>query len=183
MSSDVLLPLAIFFVLGLPIAVLLWRVLVVGGELRREAQSGRSAIELARRADISLAELADVVDDLRRHKAPPEACGPSLAASAEALRRYALEAAAVDRRVAHGPGAGLVDEIGRAQRAVELIEYGRGLMLDTRGDATAEGETSVKRGYINLLHARDAIRGRAQEMAADAAARHEPDPRWPNRTR
>ena len=183
MSSDVLLPLAVFFVLGLPIAVLLWRVLVVGGELRREAQGGRSAIELARRVDISLAELADVVDAVRRRSAGPEVCGASLAASAEALRRYALEAEVVDRRVARVAADGLVEEIGRAQRAVELIERGCQLMLEPRSEGFSEGETSVKRGYINLLHARDAVRNRAQEIAAAATARHEPDPRWPNQHR
>ena len=42
--------------------------------------------------------------------------------AAEALRRYALEAEVVDRRVARVAADGLVEEIGRAQRAMELIE-------------------------------------------------------------
>ena len=34
MSTEVLLPLVVFFALGVPILLLLWRVFVVGGELR-----------------------------------------------------------------------------------------------------------------------------------------------------
>lgn len=183
MSTEVLLPLAISFALGVPIVVLLWRVFVVGGELRRDAQYGRAAVELATRADFSLAELAAVVDDLRRRRAAPEVTGPSLAACLEALRQYAQEAATVDKRVAHAASGGLVVEFERAQRAVELVDYGRQLMLDARADQIAEGETSVKRGYLNLLHARDAIRTRADEMASAAAAPREPDGRGRARNR
>ena len=35
-------------------------------------------------------------------------------------------------------------------------------------DGLAEGETSVKRGYLNMLHARDAIRARGEAIAAAA---------------
>lgn len=181
-STEVLLPLLIFFALGVPIAVLLWRIFVVGGELRRDAQYGRAAVELARRADISLAELAAVVDDLRRRKATPEVSGAALGAAAEALRRYAQEAEVVDKRVAHPAGGGLLVEFERAQRAVELIEHGRQQMMDARATQTSEGETSVKRGYLNLLHASDAIRIRAEEMAIVAAAPRRADPPQRHRT-
>jgi hypothetical protein len=175
--TSVLLPLIVFFALGLPILVLLWRVFVVGGELRRDAQHGRAAMSIARRADVSLAELTDVVDDLRRRRAGPEASAASLRASADALRRYSLEAESVDRHVPHGDGAGLRAEFERAERAVELIEYGRQLMLDPSGDRGGEGETAVKRGYLNLVHSRDAIHSRAQEIAVVAAAPKGKDPR------
>ncbi len=170
MSTDVLLPIVAFFALGVPILLLLWRVFVVGGELRREAAQGRAALDIARRADTSLRELSAIVDDLRRRKAGPEESAASLGACAEALRRYAAEADVVDRHVPHMAGAGLRAEIERAQRAVDLIEFGRGLMVDADGEQVAEGETSIKRGYLNLLHARDAIRARAEEMAAAARA-------------
>ncbi len=67
-------------------------------------------------------------------------------------------------------GAGLGAEIERAQRAVDLIEHGRLLMLGASAGGVAEGETAVKRGYLNLLHAREAIRARADEIAAAAAS-------------
>ena len=169
MSTDTLLRLAIFFALGVPLVLILWKVFVVGGELRRDAQHGRAAVDLARRADMSLAELSAVVDALRRRKTGPEASEAALRASAEALQWYANEAEVVDKETV-GPGAaGLSAEIERARRAVALIEYGRERMLDSTSDRLAEGETSVKRGYLNLLHARDSIRARADEIAAASA--------------
>lgn len=164
--SDVLLPLAVAFALGVPIALVLWRVFVVGGDLRRDAQLGLMAVDIVRRTDLSLDEFSRAVDDLRRRKADPEATGTSLRACAEALRRYAHEAAMVDKYVASAEGGGLAAEIERAQRAVELIEHGRQLMLEARLEGLAEGETSVKRGYLNMLHARDAIRAKGEAIAA-----------------
>jgi hypothetical protein len=178
-TTDVLLPLAIFFALGVPIVALLWRVFVVGGELRRDAQYGRAALDLARRADVSLAELGAVVDDLRRRKAGPDASAASVGACAEALRRYAVEADVVDKQVPDPSGAGMRIEIERAQRAVELIEHGRQLMLEPAAESIAEGETTVKRGYLNLTHARDAIRTRGAEIAARATAPGPEEPRGP----
>ncbi len=183
MSSSVFVPLIVFFALALPILFLLWRVLVVGGELRRDAAHGRTALDIARRVDISLAELADLIDELRRRKADPDASADSLRAAAEALRHYAREAEQVDKRVIRLPGSPTFgSEIERAQRAVDLIEHGRALMLDVKEDRFAEGETSVKRGYLNLLHARDALKARARQIADEASkpAHRVPKPRSGN---
>jgi len=171
MSSNVLLPLIVFFALALPILFLLWRVFVVGGELRRDAAYGRAALDIARRVDVSLAELGELIDELRRRTADPEACVDSLRAAADALRRYSHEAEQVDRHTPRAPGARtFASEIERAQRAVDLIEHGRTLMLDPKEEGRGEGETSVKRGYLNLLHAREAVKTRAREIA-DAASK------------
>lgn len=166
MSSEVLLPLAVAFAIGVPIVLVLWRVFVVGGDLRRDAQLGRIAVDIVRRIDLSLEELSVVVDDLRRRKADPEATEASIRACSEALRRYAQEASVVDKYVTAREGGGLRTEIERAERAVDLIEHGRQLMLNGRGEGIGEGETSVKRGYLNLLHARDAIRAKGEAIAA-----------------
>jgi hypothetical protein len=178
-SSSVLLPLVICAALGVPIFALLWRIFVVGGELRREAQHERAARDIARRVDVSLTELLAVVDDLRRHKAGPEVSDASMKASAEALRRYGLEAEVVQKR--GGDSVALTAEIERAQRAVDLIEHGRTLMLEPGPEMSAEGESNVKRGYLNLLHAREAIRAKSEEIAAAATAPPGTDPRWLHR--
>jgi hypothetical protein len=182
-SIDVLLPLAIFFILGLPILLLVWRIFFVGSQLRREAQRGRAALDLARRLDSSLAELSTAVDELRRHRAGPEASEASLRAAAQALPRYLLEAAALDKQIGAAEQGGLRAEIERAQRAVELIEHGREQMLTTRDGRIGEGETAVKRGYLNLIHAREAIWARANEIAAAATAPKAADPSWRGRNR
>lgn len=169
MSFGVLLPLLAFFALGVPIVVLLWRVLVVGGELRREAQHGGAARDIARRAAASLSELAEAVDALRRGKAQPDELARPIAEASDALRRCAVDAALVDKdadRDGHAAVGSLVEVIGRAERAVELVEHGRGLMLTGAVDLVDEGETAVKRGYLNLLHARDAIKATADDLAA-----------------
>lgn len=168
MSPGVLLPLAISIALAVPIALVLWRVLVVGGDLRREAQLGRLAMDIAHRTDLSLEELSAVVDQLRRHKAEPEASAESIHAALDALQRYAQEAAVVDKHVAARGGDGLQAEIDRAQRAVALIEHGRQLLIRGGSVGLAEGETSVKRGYLNLLHARDAIKAKGEAILAAA---------------
>lgn len=186
MSSSVLLPLLICAALGLPIFALVWRVFVVGGELRREAQHARAARDIARRADLSLGELSEVVDELRRRKASPESIAASMTASTEALGRYAAEAEVVDKHAArdgHAEIGSLKAEIERAQRAVDLIEHGRERMLEGVVEGVAEGETEVKRGYLNLLHAREAIRERGDQIAAASATPPGTDPRWRIRRR
>jgi hypothetical protein len=171
MTVGVLVPLIVFFAMGVVVVYVLWRVMVVGGELRRTAQQGRAAADIAHRAVTSLSELCEIIDDLRRGKSGPESGAPSLRASTEALRRYTQEAQAIDRR---GPddklGTGLVAEIERAQRAVALVEHGRQLMLDRAVDRISEGETSIKRGYLNLVHAREAIRARGEQLAREAGS-------------
>ncbi|HJX67760.1 MAG TPA: hypothetical protein VJ258_03425 [Candidatus Limnocylindrales bacterium] len=171
MSVGVMIPLIIFFVMGLAVVYVLWRVMVVGGELRRTAQRERAAADIAHRAVTSLLELCEIVDDLRRRKSEPESGAPSLRASTDALRRYAQEAQAVDLGGQDDElGTGLVAEIERAQRAVALVEHGRELMLGRTVDRVSEGETSIKRGYLNLVHAREAIRARGEQLAREAGS-------------
>lgn len=171
MPVGVMVPLIIFFAMGVAVAYVLWRVMVVGGELRRTAQRERAAADIAHRAVTSLLELCEIVDDLRRRKSEPEAGAPSLRASTDALRRYAQEAQAVDVGSPDDElGTGLVTELERAQRAVALVEHGRQLMLDRTIDRVSEGETSIKRGYLNLVHAREAIRARGEQLAREAGS-------------
>jgi hypothetical protein len=169
MTEGVLLPLAVFFTMAVVVAWVLWRVMVVGGEARRNTQQARAAMDLAHRAETSLGELAAIIDDLRRRKTGPETGEASMRAAVDGLRLYVQEAEAIARRGSDQRGVvGLAVEIERAQRAVDLIEHGRQMMLDVTTDHTGEGETSVKRGYLNLVHAREAIRTRGEEIAREA---------------
>ena len=115
MSSGVLLPLIVFFALALPILFVLWRVFVVGGELRRDAAQGRAALDIARRVDLSLAELGALIDELRRRKSDPQVSAESLQAAADALRQYVREAEQVDKHTVRAAGTPtFVSEIERA---------------------------------------------------------------------
>ncbi|MGZ6267084.1 MAG: hypothetical protein ACXWM8_04980 [Candidatus Limnocylindrales bacterium] len=178
MTSGVLAPLLVFFAMGIVVALLIWRVVVVGGQLRRSAQQERAAADIARRAVTSLTELCAIVDDLRRRKSGPESGAPSLHASTDALRRYAQEAQVIaEKGPRHDAGSSLLAEIERAQRAVALIEHGRQMMLDMTVDRVGEGETSIKRGYLNLVHAKEAIRTRGEQLAREASG----EAAWPVR--
>jgi len=166
-DAGVIVPLAVFFAVSLAVAYLVWRVVVVGGQLRREAQSQRMAVLIAHRADLSVSELAELVDEVRRRKIGPDEAQPGLRASADTMRRFSLEVSSL------GPGgiapafaAGLVAEIDRTGRAIELIVHGAEMLAETAFERHGEGETAIKRGYLNLLHAREAIRTCGDEIAA-----------------
>jgi hypothetical protein len=166
-DAGVVVPLAVFFVAGLAVAYLVWRVVLVGGQLRREAQSQRATVLLARRADMSVSELASLVDEVRRRKMDPQEARPSLRASAQTMRRFSVEISSLGSGDAPPAfAAGLVAELDRTERAIELIEHGAEMLSESSFERHSEGETAIKRGYLNLLHAREAIRACGDEIAA-----------------
>ena len=77
----------------------------------------------------------------------------------ETLAGLRVEADALAPPAALAPfQARIADEIDRASRAVEVVQHGCALLAATSGrPREMEGETSVKRGYLNLLHAREAL--------------------------
>jgi hypothetical protein len=51
-----------------------------------------------------------------------------------------------------------------------MIEHGRSIQTSVRaGGRELEAQTSIKRGYLNVLHAREAIARQAQAAAALSA--------------
>lgn len=150
-----------------------------GGALYRTriAEGFRSSTgDLSRRVNLSLGELATVIDLLRRREADIESVRPSLAAGQDAALRYAAEARALS-----GPPSTLVDqarmveELERVERALAMVDHGCVLALDgPRVARGAEADTAIKRGYLNLLHAREsftehaAAAMRAAEVASPA---------------
>ena len=56
-----------------------------------------------------------------------------------------------------------------------MIEHGRSIQTAARsGGRELEAQTSIKRGYLNILHAREAI-ARQRQAAADLAVGDGPD--------
>ena len=135
----------------------------------RVAETFRVDIEdLARRVEVSLSAVSDRIDIVRRGAAPAETIGPNLGAALDAVERYAAEA-----RTLHGPReasrarAGLIAEVERAGRALQMVEHGVAVRArGRRGEAGPEAETAIKRGYLNLLHAREAIARHALDAIA-----------------
>jgi hypothetical protein len=132
----------------------------------RVAETFRVDVEdLARRVEVSLAAVSDRIDVVRRGAAPAESIGPNLIAALDAVERYSSEAQKLHApREAGRAHSGMLAEIDRAGRALSMVEHGvvvksRG----RRGEAGPEAETAIKRGYLNLLHAREAIARHALE--------------------
>ncbi|MEW5991443.1 MAG: hypothetical protein AB1736_08895 [Chloroflexota bacterium] len=141
----------------------------------REAEGFRGGVaDLARRVETSLGDVSVLIDGVRRRDAEPDTIRDSLAAARDAVERYAEEArelAAPHIAVPHRDA--IVYELERAGRALELVNhgcilYGTGRRLE-RG---TEADTAVKRGYLNLIHARESIVEQAKlavERAEDAS--------------
>jgi hypothetical protein len=130
--------------------------------------------DLARRAERGLARISERVDEVRRgartgaeiaaELAQAKVDTDGLVAKGRQLRAPA-EAAAI--------ATGIVAELERAGRAIEMIDHGCRLVgVGSRRDQNPEAQTSIKRGYLNLLHAREAI----AEQASAAATMRIPGP-------
>jgi hypothetical protein len=162
------LPVAGFVALAALFAIVLRR----AGRLvarTRELQGFQSAIhDLDARIGQSLDGAARRIDAVRRQQLAAEGIGETLAAASEAVDRYADEA-----RALKGPpeasaiGREIVAELARAGRALDMVDHGVTILASVRrGSRELEAQTSIKRGYLNLIHARDAI-GRHAARVAD----------------
>jgi len=124
----------------------------------------RQVRDLAGRIERSLGEICARVDELRRGQLGADALADDLSASLDAVGRYADEARGLRpptdaRRIRDE----IVGELERAARALEMIEHGRSIQASARsGGREVEAQTSIKRGYLNVLHAREAINHQAE---------------------
>jgi hypothetical protein len=131
--------------------------------------------DIARRAEDTLGPISELVDAVRRGMRPGEEISGDLARAMAAAAASAAEA----RRLQPPPEgaailAGMVESLERAERALEMIDHGCQLTeAGSRREHDPEAQTAIKRGYLNLLHARDAI----AEHVAGAANLPIPGPR------
>ncbi len=141
----------------------------------RELQQFKAAVkDLTFRADTLLGAAADQIDAVRHQQAGPEAIGQTVTDATETLERYGDEA-----RTWSGPRRAqairddLIGELERAIRALGMVEHGTNMLASARrGARDLEAQTSIKRGYLNLIHAREAIARhavRAEDLAVDDA--------------
>lgn len=161
----VLLPLGAFVVVALVTVAVGRRFARALTETREAYLFRRRVADLAARIDASLAGAVERVDQVRRHEIEAAEIEATIEAARDAVRRYAAEADALG-----GPAAvvvyrrALVQALERAERALDFVEHGCAILAaGSRGGRTLEGETSIKRGYLNLVHAREAITRHAAE--------------------
>lgn len=135
----------------------------------------RSVADLARRVDESLDGAASRIDAVRRHSADADSIAEVLTASKGAVERYLDEAKGLGGPTGSAPiREAIVSELERAARALDSVEHGCAILVEVRsGGRQLEAETAIKRGYLNVLHAREAILRSAvdAEDLADGEAR------------
>jgi hypothetical protein len=135
----------------------------------RELQRFRRAVEdLALRADNLLGTAVSQIDAVRHSQAGPEAIGQTVTEATEALQRFGEEARGWSGpRTAQPIRDDLVAELERAIRALGMVEHGANILASARrGARDLEAQTSIKRGYLNLIHAREAIARHAMRAEA-----------------
>jgi hypothetical protein len=155
----VLLPVAAFVALAAGVLVVLRRAGRIVARTR-EVEHFRSAVrDLTTRIDQSLEGAVGRIDAVRRGQMGADTIGPTIEAATDAVTRYADEA-----RALKGPIAGIpirdaiVEDLERAQRALGMVDHGAKILAQVRRRGRElEAQTSIKRGYLNLVHAREAI--------------------------
>ncbi len=167
----------------LPLWALLWfAVLVALGALFAKTYRGMSTLTTRTRDLEDLQEAVDSIDRrfgaasqpllrgldaARRHAGDPAGL-PGLVTEAQlVIDELTGETMALAAPEGLAPVvAAMTGDLERAGRAVMLVEHGLGMMTNTSIGRDLEAQTSLKRGALNLRHARDAFAERARRVAA-----------------
>jgi hypothetical protein len=165
----ILLPLAAFVALAALTAIVLRRAGRIVARTR-EVDAFRSTVrDLVTRIDESLGGATDQIDAVRRGQLGADAVDEVVSSASDAVERYLAEA----RDLAGPPAAAairddIVAELERAGRALDTVGHGAAILAKVRRRGRElEAQTAIKRGYLNLIHAREAIErhgARAQEL-------------------
>jgi hypothetical protein len=168
MQLEIMLPIAAFIALAAGLAVVLRGTGKIVARTREVDQFRGAVKDLAARADASLGGAAGQIDAVRRRQVDPDRIADTIVAATDAVQRYTEEA-----RALKPPSQGqrirsdLVADLERAERALGMVEHGTTTMLTARrGPRELEAQTSIKRGYLNLIHAREAIARHALDAEA-----------------
>jgi hypothetical protein len=159
--------LLVLFVLAILLVAVLRRMSTLIARTRDLERYQKAVVALDARSAAVIDPLVRELDEARRNALDPTgltgaigAAQGELAALAAEGRALATPAPLVSTTVA------LVAELDRAARAVDMAEHGlNALTAGTRG-RDLEAQTSLKRGALNLRHAREAIGRMAREVGA-----------------
>ena len=171
MQPLLVLPLLAFLILLTLFALVVRRAARFIAATRDVERFRRQVGDLADRVEISLGEICGRIDAMRRGQLGADQVGDDLNASLDAVARYSDDALGL-----HPPsdGSAIRDEIiairdeiiaalARTARALEMVEHGRAIQASARaGGREIEAQTAIKRGYLNVLHAREAIAHQAK---------------------
>jgi len=151
--------LALFAALVVAFAVVLRRAARVVGEAREDDGFRTAAGARVGRATAALGDAAERIDRVRRRQDAPTELDDLLPELLERLAALRDETAALAAPATLEPlRARILEELDRAARSVEVVRHGCTLLGVTAGrPRELEGETSITRGSLNLLHAREAL--------------------------
>jgi hypothetical protein len=174
----VLLPVIAFIALAAGLIVVFRGTTRIAARTRELHQFRGGVRDLAARVDASLESATGRIDAVRHNQAGPEVISETVVDASEALERYGEEARALKGpRRAQMIRDDFVAELERAARALGMVEHGANMLAASRrGSRELEAQTSIKRGYLNLIHAREAIARhavRAEDLRADESPSEE----------
>lgn len=159
---------AVLAVMAAVLVTFVYRVARFSNETRHLVEFRTGVAAIGERSDRALGVAAEAVDAVRRGSASAldivGELGEALTAAEDlAARAHALGTPDGAETIRQG----LIDELERAGRALEMIQHGCSLLASAGGrDHVPEAQTAIKRGYLNLLHARESA---ARHVAAAAA--------------
>ena len=167
MPLELLIPLILFVAVALILGLALRRIGLLVAKTRETASFRESVEDLAGRVDTTLDDIIRRIDALRRQQIQADEIAGPLDRTLEALLKYSEEARQLGGpTVAAGPKAAFAAEIDRADRALQMVEHGAAIMSTVSSrHRTGEAQTAIKRGYLNVVHAREALRRHAAEIA------------------
>lgn len=166
----------------LPLAALLWLAVLVGlGALfaktygrmstlttrTRDLEEFQAAVDsLDRRFGGVALPLLRGLDEARRHAGDPTGLRELVMEAQLVVDELTGETTALAAPEGLAPVVtAMTGDLERAARAVMLVEHGLGMMVNKSIGRDLEAQTSLKRGALNLRHARDAFGERARRVA------------------
>ena len=163
--------LALFVLLVIAFASVLRRAARVVAVTRVDEGFRRDGAALADRAAASIAAGTERIDRVRRRNDAPSTLDDLLPQLLETLGALRVEAdALVPPAALAAPRERLMEEVDRAARAAETVRHGCILLgVEAGRPRELEGETSIKRGYLNLLHAGEALTSHAAGLRSGRA--------------
>ena len=167
MTAGAILWLGLLVVLAGLFVITARRLSVLIARTRDLERVQRTVAGVEQRLAATVEPLVASLDEIRRHAGDPARLARDLGPTRDVLEDLAGEMRAM--RVPAGlaaQAAVMIHETERAARAADLVGHGLDALLDTRGPGEHEAQTSLKRGTLNLRHAREAFGRSAAEVAA-----------------
>lgn len=170
MKPEIIIAIAVWIMLLVLLGVLFARTargMARLAALTRELAAYQAAIgDLRALAAAAADPLLARLDAIRRRSGDPVVTAALAVETSEAIRAAVADAQALrtPRPLADWSDA-ILGQLQRMERALDLIDHALSGLVEVRGPRELEIQTTLKRGALNLRHARDAIAAVADEVA------------------